>query len=168
MPDSLPELESRRAELVQQFARLGDLRSGSISNTSGRCGKPNCRCHRPGQRVHGPNPRLTYKVQGKTVTESLPSPAAQKKAEREIAEFRHFEQLVRDFMGVNAKICQRRSARDQPGPQEKKRRRRPATRRPASYPVSSNESSTTGIRAAVWIGRRWRWPFAPPYTSPER
>jgi len=132
MPESLQDLESRRAELAKQFARLGDLRSGSISNTSGRCGKPNCRCHQPDQPAHGPNARLTYKVQGKTVTESLPSPAAQKKAEREIAEFRHFEQLVRDFMGVNAKICQRRSARDQPGSQEQKRRRRPAKRRPAS------------------------------------
>ena len=51
------------------------------------CGKPNCRCHKPGEPVHGPNPRLTFKVQGKTVTESLPTPAAFKKAEREIAEF---------------------------------------------------------------------------------
>ena len=87
MPASIQDLESRRTEVAKQFARLGDLRSGSISNTSGRCGKPNCRCHQPGQPVHGPNPRLTYKAQGKTVTESLPNPAAQKKAEREIAEF---------------------------------------------------------------------------------
>ena len=132
MPDSLPELELRRAGLVKQFARLGDLRSGSISGTSGRCGKPNCHCHRPGQPVHGPNPRLTYKAQGKTVTESLPTPAAQKKAEREIAEFRRFEQLIRDFIAVNAKICQARSAEDQPVSQEKKRRRRPAKKRPAN------------------------------------
>ena len=62
MLDSLPELEARRAELAKEFARLGDLRSGSISNNSGRCGKPNCRCHRPGQPVHGPNPRLTFRV----------------------------------------------------------------------------------------------------------
>ena len=130
MPDSLPELESRRAELVQQFARLGNLRSGSISNTSGRCGKPNCRCHRPGQRVHGPNPRLTYKVQGKTVTESLPTAAAQKKAEREIAEFRHFEQLAGDFVAVNAKICRTRPVEETLTPEEKKRpkRSRPKSR----------------------------------------
>jgi hypothetical protein len=76
--------------------------------------------------VHGPNPRLTYKVQGKTVTESLPTPAAQKKAEREIAEFRRFEQLMRDFIAVNAQICQARSVDDPAVPQEKKRRRRPA------------------------------------------
>ncbi len=83
MPDVLQDLVSRRAEIVKQFARLGDLRSGSVSNTSGRCGKPNCHCHQPGQPLHGPNPRLTYKVQGKTVTESLPTPASLKKAERE-------------------------------------------------------------------------------------
>src|SRR5215467_13712478 len=40
MPDGLQDLLSRRAEIVQPFARLGDLRSGSVSNTSGRCGKP--------------------------------------------------------------------------------------------------------------------------------
>lgn len=132
MPDSLPELESRRAELVKQFARLGDLRSGSISDTSGRCGKPNCHCHWPGQPVHGPNPRLTYKVQGKTVTESLPTPAAQKKVEREIGEFRRFEQLIGDFIAVNAKICRARPTEHQPVSQEKKRPRRPAKKRSSS------------------------------------
>jgi hypothetical protein len=135
MPESLQEIESQRAELVRQFTRLSDLRSGSISNTSGRCGKPNCRCHQPGQPVHGPNPRLTYKVQGKTVTESLSNPAARKKAAREIAEFRRFEQLIRDFIEVNAKICHARSGEEAPAEapasQEKKRRRRPAKRRPA-------------------------------------
>lgn len=132
MTDSLQDLEFRRADLLQKFSRLGDLRSGSISNTSGRCGRPNCRCHQPGQPVHGPNPRLTYKHQGKTVTESLPTPAAQKKVEREIAEFRHFEQLIREFIEVNAQICRARPVEQQPVSQEKKRRRRPAKRRPAN------------------------------------
>ena len=132
MTDSLQDLEFRRGDLLQQFSRLGDLRSGSVSNTSGRCGRPNCRCHQPGQPVHGPNPRLTYKVQGKTVTESLPTPAAQKKIEREIAEFRHFEQLIREFIEVNAKICRARPVERQPVSQEKKRPRQPAKRRPAN------------------------------------
>lgn len=132
MPHSLRDLESQRAQLLTQIASLGDLRSGSISDTSGRCGKPNCRCHKPGNPVHGPNPRLTYKDRGKTVTESLPTPAAQKKAEREIAEFRHFEQLMRAFIEVNAKICRARSAEQQPPSQEKKRLQRPAKRLPAN------------------------------------
>jgi hypothetical protein len=125
MCNALPDLESRRSEIVKQLARLGDFRSGSISNTSGRCGKPNCHCHQPDQPVHGPNPRLTFKERGKTITESLPTPAAQSKAEREIAEFRHFEQLIREFIEVNAKICRiRPMGPEQPLSQEKKRRRR--------------------------------------------
>jgi hypothetical protein len=59
--------------------------------TSGRCGKPGCRCHQPGQPVHGPHLRLTYKMDGKTVSESLPTPAAIHKAEREVTEFRKFQ-----------------------------------------------------------------------------
>src|SRR5271168_852205 len=132
MPDSLQDLESRRANLAKQIAGLGDLRSGSISDTSGRCGKPNCRCRKPGNPVHGPNPRFTYKDQGKTVTESLPTPAAQKKAAREIAEFRHFEQLIRAFIEVNAKICRARLGQQESASQEKKRLRRPAKRPPAN------------------------------------
>jgi hypothetical protein len=41
MLESLQDLESRPAALAKQFAHLGDLRSGSISNTSGRCGAIN-------------------------------------------------------------------------------------------------------------------------------
>lgn len=127
MPDALSVLESRRSEILKQLTRLGDLRSGSISNTSGRCGKPNCHCHQPGQPPHGPNSRLTYKQQGKTITESLATPASQKKAEREIAEFRHFEQLMREFVEVNAKICRARPVEpEQSLSQEKKQRRKSA------------------------------------------
>ena len=132
MPESLQDLESRRAELIKRLVRLGDLRCGSISDTSGRCGKPNCRCHQPGQPVHGPNPRLTYKVRGRTITESLPTPFARKKAEREIAEFRRFGQIIREFTEVNAKICRARPVAEQPVPQEKKRRRRFAKKPPAN------------------------------------
>ena len=45
-----------------------------------------------------PNLRLTYKVAGKSVSESLPTPAAIHKAEHEIAEFRRFQQLSREFI----------------------------------------------------------------------
>ena len=121
MSISLSDLESRRAALLSQFGNLGDLRSGSISNTIGRCGKSNCRCHQPGQLPHGPNARLTYKAQGKTVTESLPDSAAQKKAEREIAEFRRFEHLVREFIEVNGLICRARPVEATLTAQEKKR-----------------------------------------------
>jgi hypothetical protein len=104
-PQSLEDLETQRVRLTQQIAALGDLRCGSITTTSGRCGKPNCHCHRPDQPGHGPNLRLTFKVRGKTVTESLPHPAAVHKAEREIEEFRKYQALHKEFLEVNAQIC---------------------------------------------------------------
>src|SRR5215472_2132241 len=105
MPDSLTELEQQRAAVLRQISELGDFRAGSITGTGGRCGNPGCHCHRPGDRGHGPHPRLTYKVEGKTITESFATPAAQRKAEREIAEFVRYRELSRDFVAVNLEIC---------------------------------------------------------------
>ena len=125
IPKSLESLEQRRANIANQIAALGDLRGGSITSTSGRCGKPNCHCHQPKDPGHGPNLRLTYKLNGKTVTESLPDPAAIRKTEREIAEFRKLQNLHKELVEVNAQICQIR--RPEPYtmlPEEKKRRKR--------------------------------------------
>jgi hypothetical protein len=124
MSDSLLQLEKRRSEVFAQISALGDFRPGSISATSGRCGNPNCHCHKPYDPGHGPNLRLTYKFQGKTVTESFPSPAAQRKAEREIASFRQYQELSRTLVETNEKICRVRPVEDALTPQEKKRRKR--------------------------------------------
>ncbi len=129
MSDSLQELEKRRANLLRQIAQLDDFRPGSITTTQGRCGNPNCHCHRPDEPGHGPNPRLTYKVDGKTVTESFTTPAAQRKAEREVNGFREFQELSRAFVEVNSQICRARPIEDSLSPQEKKRQKRSNTRR---------------------------------------
>lgn len=127
MTRSLADFEQRRLAITQQIAQLGDLRAGSITSTSGRCGKPDCRCHQPGHPVHGPNLRLTFKVNGKTVSESLPTPAALHKAEREVAEFRKFQQLSREFVEANTELCRLRPTEDEPPTdQEKKRSKRSA------------------------------------------
>jgi hypothetical protein len=129
IPKSLESLEQQRASIANQIASLGDLRCGSITSTTGRCGKPNCHCHQPKDPGHGPNLRLTYKVEGKTVTESLPDQSATRKAESEIAEFRRLQELHKEFIELNAQICQLRpSEPDTLSLEEKKRRRRSATR----------------------------------------
>ncbi len=124
MVDSLQELEERRAGLLSQILELGDFRSGSINATQGRCGNPNCHCHKPGEPSHGPNLRLTYKVDGKTITESFATPAEQRKAERELAAFRRYQELSRALIEINAQICRARPVEDSLTPQEKKRRKR--------------------------------------------
>lgn len=129
MPRSLPELAQRREVLTQQIAQLGDLRPGCVTATSGRCGKPGCHCHQPGEPAHGPNFRLTYKVDGKTISESLPTPAAMRKAEREVAEFHKFQELSREFVETNTAICRLRpSEEESQTDQEKKRRKRSGKR----------------------------------------
>jgi hypothetical protein len=120
MPESLHELERRRAAIVQKIAGLGDLRPGSITTTQGKCGKPTCHCAEAGHPGHGPHWRLTYKAEGRTRTQSLPSTKERQKAEAEVVEFRRFQQLSRDFVELNTTICQRRSV-ESTGLEEKKR-----------------------------------------------
>jgi len=122
VPQSLSDLERHRSLLADQLSRLGDLRPGSVTGIVRRCGKPTCHCAQPDDPGHGPTLRLTYKVQGKTISEALPTPVSVRKAELEIAEFRKFQDLSRSFLDVNEKICRLRPVEETLTPQEKKRR----------------------------------------------
>jgi len=124
MPDPLNVLEADRAELLEEFLRLGDLRPGSITAVVRRCGKPSCHCAKPNDPGHDPQFRLTRRVAGKSVTESFPTPAALRKAQQEVAEFHRFQKLSEDLVCVNEKICALRPGETQQGgwtDQEKKR-----------------------------------------------
>ena len=126
MTETLSQLETQRAQVVQEIARLGDFRRGSITTITGRCGKANCRCHQAGHPGHGPNFRLTRKIMGKTVSETFPTPAALRKAQREVAEFHRFQALSDSLVGVNEKICELRPVEGEEAlsEQEKKPRKR--------------------------------------------
>jgi hypothetical protein len=124
LPKSLPDLDQHRFHLLRQFANLCDLRPGSVTGIVRRCGKPTCHCAQPDDPGHGPTLRLTYKVQGKTISEALPTPAAVRKAEREITEFRKFQELSRAFVEINEEICRVRPVADTLSPEEKKRPKR--------------------------------------------
>jgi len=93
--------------------------------------KPGCRCHQIWGTPHGPNFRLTYKVEGKTLSESLPTPAAIRKAEREVAEFRKFQELSREFVETHTAIC----------------RLRPVEEEPETEPEKNGGSNSAGDRA---------------------
>jgi hypothetical protein len=123
MTDSLVDLENRRAAIQSQVSQLGDMRSGSITGTGGRCGNAGCHCHRAGDPGHGPYYRLTRKVEGKSVTETFCSPASLAKAQREVAEYHRFRELSGQLLDVNEQICQVRPVEESPlSAQEKKRR----------------------------------------------
>jgi len=124
MSDTLDSLQADRSRLLEEFLRLGDLRPGSITAVVRRCGKPSCHCAKPNDPGHDPQFRLTRRVGGKSVTESFPNPAALRKAQREVAEFHHFQKLGEDLIRINEKICALRPVERQQGgwtDQEKKR-----------------------------------------------
>jgi hypothetical protein len=63
------------------------------------------------------------------VTEALPTPAAVRKAEREIAEFREYQRLGRELVEVNEKICRLRPVEEQALSEQEKKRRTPSSRK---------------------------------------
>jgi hypothetical protein len=128
MPDFLPQLEAKRSVLFRKLTAVGDFRRGSITTTSGKCGKPTCHCAKPDDPGHGPNVRLTRRVAGKTVTETFGSPAALNKAQQEVAEFHHFQSLCAELVEISEKICALRPVEDTLTPQEKKRPKRSSRR----------------------------------------
>ena len=113
MPDSLPDLEARRSQILLEIAQLGDFRRGSVQSSFRRCGKPNCACASDDHPGHGPQVRLSYKVRGKTVQQTLSDPAQIHKAEREVAVFRRFQQLSAELVEVNERLCQLRPPQEQ-------------------------------------------------------
>jgi hypothetical protein len=124
MSNDLATLESQRSQLLEEFLGLGDLRPGSITAVTRRCGKPSCHCAKHNDPGHDPQFRLTRRVSGRTVTESFPNPTALRKAQQEVAEFHRFQKLSQDLVALNEKICRLRPITQERGgwtEQEKKR-----------------------------------------------
>jgi hypothetical protein len=125
LSQSLSDLEAARSRLLQQFLGLGDFRPGSLSGSSRRCGKPNCHCARPGQTGHLQF-RLLRKVKGKSVSESFSTPAAFRKAAREVDEFHRFQALTAELTSLNDRICRLRPVEpDEAGWTEEEKKRLP-------------------------------------------
>jgi len=123
MPQTLADLESQRSSLLQQFLTLGDFRPGTVSAVARRCGKPSCHCAQPDSAGH-PQFRLLRKVEGKSVSESFPSPAAFRQAAAQVHQFHRFQQLSAQLTALNEQICRLRPVESEPGgwsEEEKKR-----------------------------------------------
>ena len=129
MPDPLLPLVHDRSTLLQRISELGDFQPGSVTSATRRCGSASCHCAKTNDPGHGPHFQLTQKVEGKTVTQNLPSPAAVRKAESEIAEFRRFQTLTGELVDVNRKICRLRPVEQTVQTTQEKKRRRPSNKK---------------------------------------
>ena len=110
MPDEqIAALERQHAHLRSQFASIGEMRSGSLTERFRPCGKPRCHCAKPGDPGHGPVLSLTRKQAGKTVTRIIPAHAGSETQAR-LAEYRRFRQLSKMFIEVNDALSEARLA----------------------------------------------------------
>jgi hypothetical protein len=126
MGESINGMERRRRAVAEEISGLGDLRPGSVTAIHKKCGKAGCCCTGAEHPGHGPHWRLTYKSGGRSLSESLTGPAIAK-AEREIAEFRRFQELSREFVDLSARICRARPVES--GRHEEKKRRKPSSKK---------------------------------------
>jgi len=73
---------SRQQQLVQRLVRVAEtMVQGGLSETSRRCGNPNCICQRDPKRLHGPHLYITFREHNKSC--SLYVPAEHAKAARQ-------------------------------------------------------------------------------------
>jgi len=128
MPDPLLAFVDDKSSLLQQISELGDFQPGSITSSFRSCGSPRCHCAKPNNPGR-PHSQLTRKIDGKTVTQHLPSPAAVRKAEREIAEFRKFQTLTGELVDINRKICRLRPVEQVEQTTQKRKRRRQSNKK---------------------------------------
>jgi hypothetical protein len=120
---SLADLEAIRFNLLQQFLGLGDLRPGTVSAASRRCGKPSCHCAQPDGEGH-PQFRLLRKVKGRSMAESFPSPAAFHQATEQVNEYHRLQNLIAQLTDVSERICRLRPIEpDQSGWTEAEKKR---------------------------------------------
>src|SRR5204863_4767428 len=163
MPDPLPAFVDDRSTLLQQISELGDFQPGSVTSASRRCGSPSCHCAKANDPGHGPHFQLTQKIDGKTVTQHLPSSAAVRKAEREIAEFRKFQTLTGELVEVNRKICRLRPVEQtESTTQEKNDAGNPTRNRSRSRPSTAYCFSGTPQQRPTRFGSgRNRHPISP-------
>ncbi len=56
---------SRQRLIARLLKATESMIQGGLSETSRRCGNPNCICHRDPARLHGPNLYITYRVDRK-------------------------------------------------------------------------------------------------------
>src|SRR6266702_6835156 len=104
LPQSLDDLQSERSRLQIALTQVDDLRPGSLVARFRKCGKPTCHCAKPNSPGHGPSYSLTREVENKTVTKIIP-PSAVEQTQQQIAEYRRFRDLTRDFVEVSEKVC---------------------------------------------------------------
>ena len=135
MTATVESLATRRTQLYQELAALGDFRRGTISVNYRKCGKPTCACAEAGHPGHGPQYLWNATLGGQSRARNLRLGPELEKVAREVETYRTFAQLCHELVAVNEQLCERRPVRAVEDPRElaalkKKLRRRFARKWP--------------------------------------
>ncbi|HVB01552.1 MAG TPA: DUF6788 family protein [Acidimicrobiales bacterium] len=95
----LRDYERRYRALLDEIARIGFVRQGSLASRYNYCGKANCRCHADPPQPHGPYFQWTAKVNGTTVNRRLSAREAELYAEW-IGNDRRLRTLINELRDV--------------------------------------------------------------------
>ena len=69
---------SRQQTLLRKLLRAAPIMiQGGLSETTRRCGNPNCACHRDPDRRHGPNLYITWTEKGRSRSLYVPADRVQ-------------------------------------------------------------------------------------------
>ena len=135
--DAVSRLEKQWSELRAQFGSISEMRPGSLAERYRRCGKPSCHCATSGGQAHGPCWSLTWAESGKTFTRVLPAGSAVEQARHQLAEYKKFRRLVREFTDVGRRLCdarlgaQRQAEAEKGGSSRRSKRRLPERSKPS-------------------------------------
>jgi hypothetical protein len=113
MAETLETLEKRRVKLLDELARTGDMRQGSLTENYRRCGKRECACSEEEHAGHGPYYAFTRKVAGRTQTVNLREGPRLRKLRREVEAYQSFRRLCMQLLEVNEALCMLRPADDE-------------------------------------------------------
>jgi hypothetical protein len=114
---------SRQEQLVKRLLLATEqMVQGGLSETSRRCGNPNCICHRDAKHLHGPHLYITYRMDGKSCSLYVP-PEHAKTARRAQKAWAAFWKIGCSLAALNREQLRRQWQ------QEKKKTRTPAPRR---------------------------------------
>ena len=108
-PSTLAELATRREQLLEQLASVGDLRPGTLTERFRKCGKPTCHCARAGDPGHGPVWTLVFTAAGKTKNRVIPADAVAR-TRAQIAEYKRLRLLTSELIEVSEALCHARLA----------------------------------------------------------
>jgi len=99
MNASLAQIRKRRRELLEEMAKLEEIRRGSL------CPQIFEATRKDGTRVRrGPYTLYTRKEKGKTVSRRITAPGQVRRYEQQIQAYRRFELLAGEFVRIGERI----------------------------------------------------------------